>query len=65
MRIFVSGKTTIALKVIEGTIKECPPFLKSKSHFFFFGGQGHPGRARGAQGKASLGDFSTLLKFYV
>ena len=28
------------------------PFLKSRSHFFFFGCQGHPGRARGTQGKA-------------
>ena len=31
---------------------EYPPLIKSRSHFFFFGGQGHPGRARGTQGKA-------------
>ena len=24
-----------------------PPLIESRSHFFFFGGQGHPGRARG------------------
>ena len=26
--------------------------IKSRYHLFFFGGQGHPGRARGTQGKA-------------
>ena len=29
-----------------------PPLIKSRSHFFFFGGQGHPGRASVTQGKA-------------
>ena len=28
-----------------------PPLVKSRSHFFFFGGQGHPGKARGPRGK--------------
>ena len=32
--------------------KPYTPLIESRSHFFFFGGQGHPGRARGTQGKA-------------
>merc|ERR1711966_142530 len=29
-----------------------PPLIKSRSQFFFFGGQGHPGRARGNPGES-------------
>ena len=57
MRIFVSGKTTIALKVIEGTIKECPPFLKSKSHFFVFWRPGAPREGQGGPGESQSRGF--------
>ena len=37
------------------TAVKYPPFLKSRCNFSVFGGQEHPGMARGTQGKARDG----------
>ena len=51
--IHLGGSGVLIMTTPPGHFREAyTPFIKSRSHFFFFGGQGHPGRARGTQGKA-------------